>query len=153
MDRPTFEINEHPIRAAGITMYAWKNGVKYVMLMLRQHGNDYRYEDPGGKTDPVDISAEHVAARETSEETNGVLDRDELLHAAMRAPVYVSPQGKYASFYIQTEYNADLPGMFGSREALDGIERTYEWIETSHLPFINLNPRLGREWRDRLDHL
>jgi hypothetical protein len=68
-DRPTFEYQGQPVRAAGILVYTFHHGSRF-LLFRRVNG---KLEDIGGKTDPQDHSIFHTAAREGCEETNGKL--------------------------------------------------------------------------------
>lgn len=68
-DRPTFEYEGQPVRAAGILLWTMRNGQVH-RLFRKVNG---KFEDIGGKTDMVDNSAVDTAIRETVEETNGKL--------------------------------------------------------------------------------
>lgn len=68
-DRPTFEYNGMPVRAAGILLVA-HNGRDTLRLFRNIKG---RFEDIGGKTDAADNNEVDTAVREACEETNGKL--------------------------------------------------------------------------------
>ena len=68
-NRPTFDYLGHPVRAAGILVYTIDRGNKIRLLRIVNN----KIEDIGGKTDVIDKSMFHTAAREACEETNGKL--------------------------------------------------------------------------------
>ena len=68
-DRPTFDYEGMPVRAAGILVWCTSNGKTHRLFRYVKK----KYEDIGGKTDPGDASAIETAIRETVEETDGKL--------------------------------------------------------------------------------
>ena len=68
-DRPTFEYQGKPVRAAGILVWTRKDDQVHRLFRRIQK----KYEDIGGKTDLIDQSPLDTAIRETVEETHVIL--------------------------------------------------------------------------------
>ena len=104
-DRPTFEWQGQPVRAAGILCWTTKDGQTH-RLFRRIKG---KFEDIGGKTDMVDSDAQSTAIREACEETDGKLfsehhSRQEcaaILEGLVRSctTTQYNPQSKYLLFW------------------------------------------------------
>lgn len=137
MERPTFEYNGFPVRAAGILVYT-HDGRDKLYLFRNIKG---RFEDIGGKTDPVDASEVDTAVRECVEETNGKLfdasHRREDCEAILRDLIATNCQpeynrkSKYLLFKIPVHPGIlDQPmKRFGLKEQTDWgvLEHYYQW--------------------------
>jgi hypothetical protein len=136
--RPTFYYDDkHEIRAGGLLLYRYDDGMEEPeFLMIKTRG---KYEDFGGRTDPIDKSIDDTICREADEESNGILKMDEVRELINgHQPIYTS-ESKYLIYIVKTptKYN---PVDFGTMELHDGISRTVEWIKLSKLldrKFIN----------------
>ncbi len=131
--RPTFFYKNNDnceIRAGGIIMYRYKDGMdEPELLMIKNRG---KYEDFGGRTEMVDSCIEETICREADEESNGIFPKDYMIKLIKKIkPVYCS-KSKYMIYFIKTnkEYN---PVEFGDWEIHDGIPRTVEWVKISKL--------------------
>jgi hypothetical protein len=151
--RPTFYKDDHEIRAGGIlfvkhqdttasTSTTSSTSTIEVLLSLKQN----RYEDIGGKTDPVDQSIYDTISREVQEETNGLITSyhvQKQLQVKHNSSHFII-HGKYLLYIIQAnsfERNVTSSD-FGETELLYDIPRTMHWVPIKQLSFICLHPRL-----------
>ena len=161
--RPTFIINNNPIRAAGILCYVYDNiKKKRIWLMRKEDKTSSSYFcDTGGKTDSCDKSPVDTAIRETVEETNGHLFSknhtnkkcSEILKELFDfkssnkdiKSIY-SKEGKYILYLLKLRYNTINKSLdrFGRLEKSSGGKNikshAYFWLD--ELPFEDLHPRL-----------
>jgi hypothetical protein len=148
--RPTFYHDDHEIRAGGILFYRYvkhqdttsSTSTIEVLLSLKQN----RYEDIGGKTDPVDQSIYDTISREVHEETNGLITSyhvQKQLQVKHNSSHFII-HGKYLLYIIQAnsfERNVTSSD-FGETELLYDIPRTMHWVPIKQLSLICLHPRL-----------
>ena len=160
--RPTFFINNNPIRAAGILCYVFDNIKKKKIWLMRKEektSSSY-YCDTGGKTDNCDNSPIDTAIRETVEETNGHLFSKshsnkkctEILkelfdnNSNINIKSIYSKEGKYILYLLKLRYNTINKSLdrFGKKEKSSGGKNiknhSYFWLDK--LPFEDLHPRL-----------
>jgi hypothetical protein len=146
-DRPTFDYEGRPVRAAGILVWTRKDG--QVHRLFRRIKK--KYEDIGGKTDLADKSALDTAIRETVEETHGKLfcetDTPENCAAKLRQRLHnvdtenieYNKISKYILFKMEVHSDILLRPMtrFGLSEQTDwgALEHYYQW--RSKLPYHN----------------
>lgn len=150
--RPTFyfenDINK-PIRAGGVLIYKkYKGKIKFLLIRKLTFG-DNMHEDIGGKTDIDDIDIYDTVSREVSEETNKVINQDEIKEQIKKStPLYV-PFSKYLIYLVEAnETQMKLkPSSFGDEEIHDSIKRKIYWIYAYN--FIhdkyNFNPRMNNQ--------
>ncbi len=139
MFRPTYYYNNNKtmeLRAGGCLFYKFDNKKMHVLL-IKNYGV---YEDFGGKTDIVDKCIDDTIIREVLEESNCLINEDELIgqlnminhinHMHQNKCVYVK-RSKYLLYIVEASENQALltSEMFGDKEFHDGILRTVEWIE------------------------
>lgn len=145
MDRPTFDWQGKPVRAAGILCWTMRRGQTH-RLFRKIKG---KFEDIGGKTDVVDADPQATAVREACEETDGKLfspyhTREQC--AAILQPlvrycrdVEYNARSKYLVFKIEVPPSIlDLPmTRFGLREKTDWgiLQHYYQWRWV--VPFTN----------------
>ncbi len=136
-DRPTFSCGGKPVRAAGILLWTRKGDRTY-RLFRNIKG---KFEDIGGKTDPVDRCTQDTAIREVCEETNGKLfsahhtheDCEAMLRQLMQDTYEIeyNHKSKYVLFKIQVDPSIlDIPmKRFGLSETTDWgtLRHYYQW--------------------------
>ena len=146
-DRPTFDYEGRPVRAAGILVWTRKDGKVYRLFRRIKK----KFEDIGGKTDLKDNSALDTAIRETVEETDGKLfskshTRNQCAADLRRRLTDISPMNieynhisKYVLFKLQVEPDILMQPMtrFGLSEETDWgtLEHYYQW--RWNLPYHN----------------
>ena len=69
MVRPTFEYQDHPVKACGLLVWTESKGEEWTLF--RKHKG--KWSDMGGKTDAVDKTILDTVVREVCEETNNSL--------------------------------------------------------------------------------
>lgn len=144
-DRPTFQFEGRPVRAAGILFWTMRNG--HVHRLFRKVNG--KFEDIGGKTDAVDTSAVATAIRETVEETNGKLfspyhERSrcaEILYGLfdnIHSAEY-NHRAKYVLFKVRVDSSIlDVPmKRFGLTEETDWGTLTHYYQWRRQLPYDN----------------
>lgn len=141
MDRPTFSIDGYPIRACGITFYAFNEGKMYLLLMK----TDKWYEDIGGKTDVGDPDLFYTTARETNEESNRLFEFDEIYQVVQGSQVTVARKSKYAIFYVEIPWFENT-SIFGESEIYEHNNRIFEWVDVDRINRMKRNPRLDKFW-------
>jgi len=141
MSRPTFLLHSYPVRACGITFYAFNEGKMFILLMKTPKW----YEDIGGKTDIGDPDPFFTAARETNEESNRLFEFDEIYQSVQNAQVTISKKSKYSSFYIEIPWFENT-SIFGINEEYEHNDRIFEWVDVSNMHEIKRNPRLDMYW-------
>ena len=171
--RPTFYINQQPVRAAGLLIWCRYQGEIYVLL-TRYNYKEYQnlWADLGGKTEIGDTDPLHTAIRECSEETNCCLVSNKtpeskhhvrsLMHRSNKflkkqyhtktTPIYV-PQSKYMIYPIELPNSKRTIENFGEIEYHTGYEREIKWWslteiktlqESNHLHFRLRDPRINQ---------
>ena len=85
------------------------------------------YEDFGGKTDLKDNNINETICREANEETNGVLNKNDIMKYLKSGKYIYFKRGKYLLNISRTseEFNIDD---FGSSENNSDINRTILWV-------------------------
>lgn len=152
--RPTFYYDgDHEIRAGGLLLYRYEDGMEEPeFLMIKTRG---KYEDFGGRTDPLDNSIEDTICREADEESNGIIKTDEVRELIKDYQPIYTPESKYLIYVVKTTtpYN---PTEFGTIEIHDGISRTVEWIKLSKLldkKFINRSVHVRLKFKLFIEHI
>jgi len=135
-----------PVTAGGVVLYKNKKGKMHILIEDSQN----KYEDIGGKVDPTDRDIYHTVARETEEETHGLIKETDLLDRLKKADTIYVPISKYLIFIVEAnKYEAGLKKEnFGDKESHDGFDRTIGWILKEDL----LHPsiiKLRLNWRIR----
>jgi hypothetical protein len=132
-DRPTFEYNGLPVRAAGILVYTYK-GHQTLRLFRNIKG---RFEDIGGKTDRNDTNEIETAVRECVEETHGKLfdarhTPEECANIlrdliATECQTEYNPKSKYLLFKLNVH-----PDILELSMKRFGLKETTDWGELEH---------------------
>jgi len=132
-DRPTFEYNGHPVRAAGILVYTIQD--QRVLRLFRNIKG--RLEDIGGKTDKVDSNEVETAVRECVEETHGKLfdnrhtpqECANILRdlIATTCETEYNKRSKYLLFKVHVH-----PGILEQPMMRFGLKEKTEWGELDH---------------------
>lgn len=137
--KPMFTIkydDENVIVSAGGTILYRINNNQLELLLMTNRG---KYEDLGGTADLTDIDIYHTVAREVFEESNGLINYNDILSRIKKSNFIVSKTSKYILFIIPA--NADEINLktedFGDREIHDNIPRTISWVPLSE--FLNKN--------------
>lgn len=141
MNRPTFYIGKHPIRACGVTFYSFHEGQMLLLLMKTSKW----YEDIGGKTECNDKNIYFTCAREVNEETNGVIEFDEIYQSLQHAKLSISRKSKYVSFYVEIPWFENTE-IFGDYELHEINKRSFQWIDAKDINTIKRNYRLDKNW-------
>ncbi len=155
-NRPTFYINDKPIRAGGVLFYyqdeLTKNTKILVQYTERTVDNIKRmlYEDIGGKTDEIDKCINDTIIRETIEETNNIITKEML-------EKYFSKENKYiylakSKYYlVLIKVDDDIQNIdkrtFG-KEEINGKKRQFFWINGNIIKGMPFNERI---WLMRKD--
>ncbi len=92
--------------------------------MIKCNGH---YEDFGGKTDSKDSCIEDTVSREAAEESNFILDEDEILDIIKNQTGAYASISKYIVFFVKTDKDYKSED-FGKREYYENVPRTVEWI-------------------------
>lgn len=147
--RPTFNYlndNNMPIRAGGVIIYRKINNQIEFLLIKKLIGNIERYEDIGGKTDKNDTNEFDTIARETSEETNSIINEQIIKKQLTYSKSCYNLKSKYVLYFIKAnKYEKKLKSaVFGDIETHDSIHRTIEWVNSKLIidKMIILHPRL-----------
>jgi len=132
-NRPTFDYNGNPVRAAGILIYTFKD--QCVLRLFRNIKG--RFEDIGGKTDNVDTNEVDTAVRECVEETHGKLfdtrhTPQECTHIlrdliATNCETEYNKKSKYLLFKLQVH-----PGILDQPMKRFGLKEQTDWGELDH---------------------
>jgi hypothetical protein len=156
-NRPTFFIDNKPIRASGILCYVYDKIKKKKIWLLRRENkqSSFYYCDTGGKTDAADKSPLDTAIRETIEETNGHLfsktHSNKKCYTTLKKlinddiKIIYNKEGKYLLHILKLRFNTLNKSMdrFGTTETSLGNEnKTHSYFWLDELPFDNLHPRL-----------
>lgn len=147
--RPTFMFNGSPVRAAGVLLYTYNRGRRRTLF----RDINGRYEDIGGKTDPLDNNFVDTAVREAVEETGGKLfcashrkDKCALILRDLietHCEIAYNAKSKYVLFKLPVHAGILVMPMkrFGLQEKTDWgiLKHYYKWM--GHVP-RKLHPRL-----------
>jgi len=155
-NRPTFYINDKPIRAGGVIFYYQDELTKNIKILVqyteRTVDNIKRmlYEDIGGKTDEIDKCINDTIIRETIEETNNIITKEML-------EKYFSKENKYiylakSKYYlVLIKVDDDIKNIdkrtFG-KEEINGKKRKFFWINSNIIKGMPFNERI---WLMRKD--
>lgn len=134
-----------PIRAAGVLLYKVLNGCTYYLMQVvtKQKKGQLctSYEDFGGKVEPSDSSWSDILLREAIEESNGVLNRDEL-HTRLSnnsTKIFYHDRSKYLFALVEANAreSALLGHEFGDKEIDNGyeIQRHVKWLNANDVAF------------------
>lgn len=146
-DRPTFDYDGKPVRAAGLLIWTRYNG-RIHRLFRKING---KFEDIGGKTDSQDESYIDTMIREVIEETNGKLFSEyhtaedcakilqELVEKSWPEDIEYNPKSKYILYKIKVNPTILDQNMkrFGLSEETDWgtLKHYYQW--RCKLPYHN----------------
>lgn len=138
-DRRTFYVkskdntDDIEVTAGGVILYRIKNNELQLLLMT----NRGKYEDLGGTSESQDKSIYETVAREISEESNGLINKESILKRIKKSDYIISKTAKYIIFIIKaTKKESELTSkQFGNKEIHDNIERTIDWVPVSE--FLN----------------
>lgn len=127
--RKTFylhEKSENPITAAGIILYKKENDKIYLLLIESRGG----YEDLGGKVDLDDTTVYDTISREAYEESNYLLDQDNIKRRLNRSKYAYIKNSKYVTYVVNADENESqmTSDMFGDYEIHDNIPRKILWV-------------------------
>lgn len=155
--RPTFFIDNKPIRASGILCYVYDNIKKKKIWLFRRENkvSTSYYCDTGGKSDCIDNSPIETAIRETVEETNGHLFSKKhskkkcyaILQKIMKNDVdsiYIK-ESKYLLYLLKLRFNTinkPLDRFGKSEKSLEDESKTHSYFWLDELPIEDLHPRL-----------
>lgn len=137
---------EQPVRAAGVLIYKRVNGHLYFLMQLTEKTfkgvKRTVYEDFGGKIEAVDTDWRDIILREAVEESNGVLQHEELARRLNDDEIckpYYNARAKYAFCLIPaTEEEKSLTGAeFGCEENCGkfSIQRQVRWVNANDVAF------------------
>ncbi len=140
-NRPTFQLDNQPIRAGGALFYTTANNTFYILMAFT---NNY-FADLGGKTDQGDESIYDTVAREVCEETNGIFKENIVKYQVENSPYIYFPASKYALFLVEAnafERNCHV-SRFGTKET-NKKERTLTWIPVHSLLHNPVHSRIHK---------
>ncbi len=121
---------KHSISACGILFF--RNGADGKELLLITYTDPFRtkLDDFGGKIDETDDSVMAGMIRETTEETNGVINEKIISNVLSKSPpnIFYTQQSKYYLYIIEVS-NDFFPdtNVFGNFENVDKKSRTVAW--------------------------
>jgi hypothetical protein len=135
--------DNNKIYAGGALLYKYKNNSLY--LLMGHPKIEKYYEDIGGKVDKCDDTIYDTIIRETSEETNNVIN---LTKKQLDESIfYYNNRGKYIISLIEAndEQQKMITLDFGNTELHDCIERTIHWVNINSIQKYNktISPRLN----------
>jgi hypothetical protein len=115
-----------PITAGGVMIYKYVQN-KMMLLIIETDG---KYEDIGGKIDPIDDDIFCAVAREIQEETNNHILSNDIIERLKLAPYIYVPKSKYVIYLVEaTNTEKKLKKSdFGDMEEHDAFPRTIGWI-------------------------
>ncbi len=140
--RPTFYINNSPIRAGGVIFYYQDEITKNIKILLQytertiDNTKRFLYEDIGGKTDEADTCINDTIIREVIEETNNIITKEmlEKYFSKENKSIYLK-KSKYYLVLIKVEN--DIKNIdrrtFNKEENYSGKQRQFFWIDSSKL--------------------
>jgi 8-oxo-dGTP pyrophosphatase MutT (NUDIX family) len=142
MIRRHFLFQGKPVFAAGVILSKFVDGQLQLLLQEKKGG----FQDLGGKVEVGDTTVLDTIAREASEETNGLLDKEDLksrLSTDEKEYYYVAHSKYLFTILPATEKESVLEeGAFGSKEEGQGYERLIKWIPAADLKIENMFCRL-----------
>lgn len=141
--RKHFLFQNQPVMAAGVILYKYENQTPYFLLQHKQNG----YQDLGGKVENTDTTVQDTIAREAAEETNQLLDQEEILSrlSSQEHDYYYVKHSKYLFTIIQATEKEGRLGTadFGNEEQGQKVTpRQVHWVPLSALCNGNLFCRL-----------
>lgn len=140
--RSYFMFQDKPVFAAGVILSRLYNGQMEFLLQEKKGA----LQDLGGKVDTSDASLLDTIAREACEETNGLLDKEDLksrLSTNENAYYHISHSKYIFTVIPATEKEAALESeAFGFQEEGQEHERRILWIPVTDLKAADLFCRL-----------
>lgn len=143
--RPKFMVDNFVIYAGGLLIYKVDEDNKIWILMIKSKGS---YEDFGGKVDIEDKSIIDTVIRESSEESNNLLDSEYLREKITKGDCskLILDKCKYILYIVKSSENDLLLRSedFGDKEEYEGIYRTVEWVDIELIikKELDIHPRL-----------
>jgi hypothetical protein len=142
MNRPTFYINNKPIRAGGVIFYYQDELTKNIKILMQytERTTDnikrFLYEDIGGKTDNLDTCINDTIIREVIEETNNVISKEilEKYFNKDHKHIYLK-KSKY--YLVLVKVDTDIKNIdrrsFGKEDSSNGKKRQFFWMDSTRL--------------------
>lgn len=134
MIRPTFYIDNKPVRAGGVIFYYRDFYNNVTFLMQKQDEKEY-LEDIGGRSDKLDLNIKSMIFREVLEESNFVL-KEELDN--FNEFIY-NETGKYILYFVELKKRYPCFA-FGNEEIYTKIKRKIGLVKLEDIK--NIHPRL-----------
>jgi hypothetical protein len=120
------------IKAGGVVFYYYdrkNNELKFLLIKNRE-----KYEDFGGKTDPLDKTIEETIAREVEEESNEIFTKTNIIKRIENKNPLYTKNSKYLLYFCRLKSSENYnPSIFGTKEIYENIPRTVEWISYDKL--------------------
>lgn len=118
------------ISACGCLFY--KKTTKELLLISYTDPNWEKYDDFGGMVDNNDESVYETIWREVEEETNGIINKNEM-QKILKSKQYTQFYTEFCKYFfiavnVEENYNVDTHA-FGTIEKTDQILRTINWIK------------------------
>lgn len=124
------KLENDEISAAGILFYKKENERIYLLLIKYKDPNWPKLDDFGGRTDLNDQTVFDTMARETAEETNGLVNLVNLdLDGLDKTRLRYNATSKYLCYLKPISANFTQPSEFGDFEHADKIYRTIDWYD------------------------
>lgn len=127
------EIYKNTISAAGCLIYKQdENDEVYLLLIKYTDCKSVLLDDFGGKIDDIDESVFDTITRELKEETNGVIERKNIINKIIKNNFKFFHQHYSKYFSILIKVNSDFypdPKVFDELEYHDNIKRTVGWYK------------------------
>ena len=125
---------ENSISACGCLFYKLVDGNLQLLLISYSDPGWPKLDDLGGKIDLTDSNVFEAIARETSEETNGVISKGFVLNLLNNnfdsVSTFYNKQSKYYMVLHEVDNNFyPDTSVFGNFEFTDKISRTIHWFD------------------------
>lgn len=125
------ELYENSISACGCLFYRIYNSKLQLLLISYSDPGWPKLDDLGGRIDVSDSSVFEAIARETSEETNNVIDKEFMMKLLPNIKTtFYNKQSKYfvTVHGVNESFHSDTT-VFGNFETTDKIDRTIHWFD------------------------
>lgn len=128
---------QNSVSACGCLIYKIVNNRLMLLLIKYADPNWPRLDDFGGQIDETDLTVFDAICRETSEETNGVINEEyinDLIENDKSIKTFYNKQSKYFLMLMETnkKFCSDT-SKFGNIEVADKIKRQINWYNYSEI--------------------
>jgi ADP-ribose pyrophosphatase YjhB (NUDIX family) len=132
-------VYQNSISACGCLFYKIVNSRVQLLLIQYDHPNSRLLDDFGGKIDENDETVVDTIARETSEETNNLITKEDLKEWIHNDPKILTFYNKCSKYYLKLIevkeqrsnfllFDIDMD-RFGTMEITEKIQRKVNWFD------------------------